>query len=139
MIHTLNEGPVSKETGPSYGARTPVRPRSRFVEHRRSPPAPRPAPPRVNPSISVRSNRRPRARIQIQSEDEYRKPGLSKERRLEPQITLGLFVDTYGFPLELRSFEGNRVETMTIVPVLKSFSERHGLKDITVVADAAMF
>ena len=61
----------------------------RFVEHRRSPPAPRPAPPRVNPSISVRSNRRPRARIQIQSEDEYRKPGLSKERRLEPQITLG--------------------------------------------------
>jgi transposase len=93
----------------------------------------------VNPSISVRSNRRPRARIQIQSEDEYRKPGLSKERRLEPQITLGLFVDTYGFPLELRSFEGNRVETMTIVPVLKSFSERHGLKDITVVADAAMF
>jgi len=76
--------------------------------------------------------------FEIQREDEYRKPGLSKERRLEPQITLGLLVDRNGFPLELRSFEGNRAETKTIVPVLRSFSERHGLKDITVVADAAM-
>lgn len=76
--------------------------------------------------------------FEIQKEDEYRKPGLSKERRLEPQITLGLLVDRNGFPLELRSFEGNRAETKTIAPVLRSFSERHGLGDITVVADAAM-
>ena len=36
--------------------------------------------------------------FEIQREDEYRKPGLSKERRLEPQITLGLLVDRTGFP-----------------------------------------
>lgn len=76
--------------------------------------------------------------FEIQREDEYRKPGLSKERRLEPQITLGLLVDRTGFPLELQSFEGNRAETKTIEPVLRSFAERHGLEDITVVADAAM-
>lgn len=29
--------------------------------------------------------------FEAQKEDEYRKPGLSKERRLEPQITIGLF------------------------------------------------
>ncbi|MGV8083030.1 MAG: IS1634 family transposase [Coriobacteriia bacterium] len=76
--------------------------------------------------------------FEIQKEDEYRKPGLSKERRLEPQITLGLLVDKNGFPLEVMSFEGNKAETKTIVPVLTSFAERHGLSDITVVADAAM-
>jgi hypothetical protein len=76
--------------------------------------------------------------FEIQREDEYRKPGLSKERRLEPQITLGLLVDRTGFPLELQSFEGNRAETKTIVPVLRSFAQRHGLEDVTVVADAAM-
>jgi transposase len=76
--------------------------------------------------------------FEIQREDAYRKPGLSKERRLEPQITVGLLVDRSGFPLEVTSFEGNKAEVKTIVPVLKAFKTRHGLKDITVTADAAM-
>jgi transposase len=63
---------------------------------------------------------------------------LSKERRLEPQITVGLLVDRSGFPLEVTSFEGNKAEVKTIVPVLQAFKTRHGLKDITVTADAAM-
>jgi len=77
--------------------------------------------------------------FEIQKDDEYRKPGLSKERRLEPQITVGLLVDSTGFPLEIKSFEGNKAEVHTIIPVLAGFKERHGLKDITVTADAAMF
>ena len=76
--------------------------------------------------------------FEIQREDAYRKPGLSKERRLEPQITVGLLVDRSGFPLEVMSFEGNKAEVKTIVPVLQAFKTRHGLKDITVTADAAM-
>jgi hypothetical protein len=76
--------------------------------------------------------------FEIQKEDGYRNPGLSKERRLEPQITVGLLVDHSGFPLEIQSFEGNRAEIKTIIPVLQGFKERHGLKDITVTADAAM-
>jgi hypothetical protein len=31
--------------------------------------------------------------------DGFRKPGFSKERRLEPRITLGLLTDATGFPL----------------------------------------
>jgi hypothetical protein len=31
--------------------------------------------------------------------DGFREPGFSKERRLEPQITIGLLTDTAGFPL----------------------------------------
>lgn len=76
--------------------------------------------------------------FEIQKEDEYRKAGLSKERRLEPQITVGLLVDRTGFPLEIQSFEGNCAEVKTLLPVLEGFRQRHGLKDVTVTADAAM-
>jgi len=73
-----------------------------------------------------------------QEEDEYRKAGMSKERRLEPQILIGLLVDPSGFPLGLHSFEGNTAETNTLLPVLEAFKKQHGLQNITVVADASM-
>jgi len=76
--------------------------------------------------------------FEVEKEDEYRKPGLSKERRLEPQITVGLLVDSTGFPLEIQSFEGNCAEVKTIIPVLEGFKARRGLTEITVTADAAM-
>lgn len=71
-------------------------------------------------------------------EDETRIPGLSKERRLEPQIIIGLLVDQYGFPLSLQMFSGNTAETKTIIPVLKEFRQEYDIKNLTVVADAAM-
>ena len=74
--------------------------------------------------------------FETQEEDDYRKPGLSKERRLEPQIIIGLLADQTGFPLGIHSFEGNTAETATILPVMESFKKQHRLKDITVVADA---
>ena len=76
--------------------------------------------------------------FEIQKEDEYRKPGLSKEHRLEPQIIIGLLVDQNGFPLGVQSFEGNKAETKTILPVIEAFQAQHGLSKLTVVADAAM-
>ena len=76
--------------------------------------------------------------FEVQKEDEYRQPGLSKERRLEPQIIVGLLVDKNGFPLGLQSFEGNKAETKTILPMIKAFQAQHHLKQVTVVADAAM-
>ena len=76
--------------------------------------------------------------FEVQEEDSYRKPGLSKERRLEPQIIIGLLVDQSGFPLGLQSFEGNTAETKTILPVLEEFQKEHHLEKVTVVADAAM-
>lgn len=76
--------------------------------------------------------------FEVQQEDGYRKSGLSKERRLEPQIIIGLLVNQDGFPLELHSFEGNTAETKTILPVMEAFRVQHHLDTITVVADAAM-
>ncbi|QIM16197.1 IS1634 family transposase [Leucobacter insecticola] len=76
--------------------------------------------------------------FQVEQEDEYRKPGLSKERRLEPQIVVGLLVDERGFPLQLHSFEGNKAETLTLVPVLDAFRAQHPEVTVSVACDAGM-
>jgi Transposase DDE domain len=70
--------------------------------------------------------------------DGFREPGFSKERRLEPQITLGLLTDASGFPLTVEAFEGNKAETATMLPVINAFKKAHQLTDVTVVADAGM-
>ena len=80
--------------------------------------------------------------FEAEKEDEgekgLRKVGYSKERRVDPQVVVGLLVDRRGFPLEIGCFEGNKAETLTIVPIVKQFQERHGLADMVVVADAGM-
>jgi hypothetical protein len=70
--------------------------------------------------------------------DGFGEPGFSKERRLDPQITLGLLTDAAGFPLTVAAFEGNKSETATMVPVINAFKQAHRLTDVTVVADAGM-
>jgi Transposase DDE domain len=70
--------------------------------------------------------------------DGFRESGFSKERRLEPQITVGLLTDASGFPLMVNAFEGNKAETHTMLPTLKAFMAAHGLHDVVIVADAGM-
>jgi DDE family transposase len=70
--------------------------------------------------------------------DGFRESGFSKERRLEPQITIGLLTDQGGFPLMVSAFEGNKAETKTLLPVIEAFMTAHQLPDVTVVADAGM-
>lgn len=76
--------------------------------------------------------------FEAEKEDDLRKVGYSKERRVDPQIVVGLLVDRRGFPLEIGCFEGNKAETLTIVPIVKAFQQRHGITDMVVVADAGM-
>jgi transposase len=70
--------------------------------------------------------------------DGFREPGFSKERRLDPQITIGLLTDAAGFPLMVTAFEGNKAETATMLPTITAFMEAHQLGDVTIVADAGM-
>lgn len=70
--------------------------------------------------------------------DGFRESGFSKERRLEPQVTIGLLTDRSGFPLMVSAFEGNKAETKTMLPVIEAFMAAHDLPDVTVVADAGM-
>ena len=69
--------------------------------------------------------------FEAEKEDDLRKVGYSKERRVDPQIVVGLLVDRHGFPLEIGCFEGNKAETATIVPIVKAVPgpprpRRHG-------------
>lgn len=76
--------------------------------------------------------------FEAESEDELRKVGYSKERRVDPQIIVGLLVDRGGFPLEVGCWEGNKAEKHTITGIIEAFTARHGLADLVVVADAGM-
>jgi DDE family transposase len=76
--------------------------------------------------------------FETETGDGFREPGYSKERRLEPQITIGLLTDASGFPLTVEAFEGNRAETTTMLPTIEAFMAAHKLADVTVVADAGM-
>src|SRR3954452_2303167 len=72
-------------------------------------------------------------------EDTLRKVGMSKERRVDPQVTVGLLTDSTGFPLAVHLFEGNKAETKTLIPVLTGFRDAHpDAAEIIVVADAGM-
>jgi len=76
--------------------------------------------------------------FEITDEDTLRKVGMSKEHRVDPQVTVGLLVTAGGFPLEIAMFEGNKAETKTLIPVIEQFKTRHGITELVVVADAGM-
>ncbi len=76
--------------------------------------------------------------VETDTGDGFREPGFSKERRLEPQITIGLLTDAAGFPLMVEAFEGNRAETATMLPTIRAFITAHQLADVTIVGDAGM-
>ena len=76
--------------------------------------------------------------FEAEDEDELRKVGYSKERRVDPQVVIGLLVDSRGFPLQIRAFPGNKAETHTLLPVLQAYKKLHGIDDLIVVADAGM-
>ena len=76
--------------------------------------------------------------FEAEREDDLRRVGYSKERRVDPQIIVGLLVDRAGFPLQVGCWEGNKAETTTIIPIAEAFQAAHGIEDLIIVADAGM-
>ncbi len=77
--------------------------------------------------------------FEAEKEDDLRKVGFSKERRVDPQITVGMLADRTGFPLQVGCWEANHAETRTIVPMVQDFLDAHGVSAADlVVADAGM-
>ena len=72
--------------------------------------------------------------FETEKEDDLRKVGYSKERRIDPQIIVGLLVDRAGFPLRISCWEGNRAETTTIVSVVEQFRHAAKVEPLVVVA-----
>src|SRR5699024_2998807 len=76
--------------------------------------------------------------FEAEKEDSLRQVGHSKERRVDPQIVVGLLVDRTGLPLEIGCFEGSKAETHTLIPVIKAFQDRRQVADMVVAVDAGM-
>ncbi len=76
--------------------------------------------------------------FEAEDEDALRRVGMSKERRVDPQVLVGMLVTPDGFPLEVHEFPGNTGETLTLLPVLRAFQDRHQVDEVVVVADAGM-
>ena len=71
--------------------------------------------------------------------DNLRKTGFSKDNKSnQPQIVVGLVVNKVGFPVAYDLFPGNTFEGHTLIPIIKDFKKKHNIKNLTVVADAAM-
>jgi len=72
--------------------------------------------------------------FEAEREDDLRRVGYSKERRVDPQVIVGLLVDRAGFPLQVGCWEGNKAETTTIIPIVEAFQAAHGIEDLVIVA-----
>ena len=71
--------------------------------------------------------------------DDLRKPGYSKDgKHALPQIVLGLLVSEGGYPPAYSIHEGNKYEGHTMLPVVKGFVEKFGLKEFVIVADSGL-
>jgi len=77
--------------------------------------------------------------FEINSEDELRKPGFSKEgKHQNPQIVLGLLVSIDGYPLAYEMYEGNKYEGHTMLPVIDAFRQKYHLKKLVIIADSGL-
>nr|WP_256695455.1 hypothetical protein [Actinomyces oris] len=70
--------------------------------------------------------------FETEREDDLRKVGYSKERRVDPQVIVGLLVDRASFPLQVGCWEGNKAETTTIIPIVEAFQAAHDIEDLVV-------
>ena len=75
-----------------------------------------------------------------ESEDDLRRIGFSKEGKLaRPQIQLGLFTTTEGYPLSYEVYDGKKFEGHTMIDVLIKFQKKFNIKNKPiVVADRGM-
>ena len=76
--------------------------------------------------------------FEAEKEDDLRRVGYSKDRRVDPQVIVGLLVDRRGFPLRIGCWEGSKAETTTIIPVVEAFQAAHGIEELVIIADAGM-
>jgi transposase len=72
------------------------------------------------------------------TEDGLRKKGVSKEHRVDPIVSMGLFMDSNGLPVSMSMFPGNTSESTTLIPTMKEIKNSYGTDRIIVVADKGL-
>jgi len=76
--------------------------------------------------------------FEIESGDELRRKGVSKEHRPDPIVQMGLLMDRQGLPITYKLFSGNTNDCNTLLPVLAEVKEDYDLKRMVVVADKGL-
>ena len=73
--------------------------------------------------------------FEIDKEDELRKRGVSKEKRRDPIVQMGLAMDADGIPLHYELFSGNTLDKSTFRSVIGEVRRNYDTGRIIVVAD----
>jgi transposase len=67
-----------------------------------------------------------------------RKKGVSKEKRSEPIVQMGLFIDDNGIPIAYRLFPGNNTDQTTLRPALEKSVDQMNFGKVIIVADGGL-
>ena len=76
--------------------------------------------------------------FEIDTDDDFRKYGHSKENRPNPLVQIGLFMDMDGLPLALCVNPGNTSEQKTLQPLEEVLAEEFGLSRFVVCTDGGL-
>lgn len=76
--------------------------------------------------------------FEIETEDEFRKYGQSKDHKPNPIVQMGLFMDGDGIPLAFKISPGNTNEQTTVIPLERQIIKDFELSNFVYVADAGL-
>lgn len=76
--------------------------------------------------------------FEIETDDDFRKYGKSKENRPNPIVGMGLFLDGDGIPLAFSTFPGNQNEQPTLKPLEEKIINDFGNSKFVVCTDAGL-
>ena len=76
--------------------------------------------------------------FEIDSAEDDKQFGKSKENRPLPIIGMGLFMDMDGIPISFSIYPGNRNEQMTMIPLEKKMLEKFDISKFVVCTDAGL-
>ena len=75
--------------------------------------------------------------FEIDMEDDLRKKGVSKERRPNPIVQMGLASDAEGLPISYEVFAGNESEKLRLRPAVFELHSKYDSGRVIAIADAA--
>jgi transposase len=76
--------------------------------------------------------------FEIDKQDELRRKGVSKERRPDPIVQMGLLMDNNGIPMAYQLFPGNANDCTTLLPILKRIRRQFQTGKAVVVSDKGL-
>lgn len=77
--------------------------------------------------------------FEVETDDDFRKYGHSKENRPNPLVQIGMFMDMDGLPLAICVWPGNTSEQKTLQPLEGVLSEKFGLSKFVVCTDGGLW